>query len=178
MTDKEVKESLIREIQYPTGGEFPLHRLTIDPDAFNGYSSLVTDSPKRIDRKLNLRIRKEDNLLLKALAEQAGVKISTLLNKLLHDLLLDSLLSIEEEDVRALIAKLADDGADYDGFERPWCIEVAGHHGVAAIHNALEWNQLTPGDVQPPELDAYGMTKADLHSDAFNELMRVIEEKI
>lgn len=176
MMDKKIDTELSREIMYPSGGEVPHHRLTVDPNAFQDLSNLIPASPKRIDRKLNLRIRKEDNLLLKALADAAGVKNSTLLNKLLHDLLLESLLGIKDEDVRALIATLADGEAEYDGYERPWCVDVAGQYTEAAIQNALEWNELTP-DVQPPELESHGMTKADLHSDAFNELMRMIEEK-
>ncbi len=177
MTSKKFDEKFSRDIQYQSGGEVPRYRLTVDPEAFEGLTNLIPASPKRIDRKLNLRIRKEDNLLLKALADKAGVTNSTLLNRLLHDLLLESLLSIEDVDVRALIATLADNGANYDGFERPWCVDVAGHHADAAIKNALEWNDLTSGQVQPPEIEAYGMTKADLHSDAFNELMRLLKEK-
>lgn len=177
MTCSKLGNEFSREIPYSSGGEVPHHRLTVDLTVFQDTSNLIPTSPKRVDRKLNLRIRKEDNLLLKALADAAGVKNSTLLNKLLHDLLLESLLAIEDEDARALIAVLADREATYDGFERPWCVEVAGQHTDAAIHNALEWNELTPGSVQLPDLDAYGMTKADLHSDAFNELMRMFKER-
>lgn len=177
MTGSKFEKEFSREIPYPSGGEVPHHRLTVDPAVFQDTANLIPTSPKRVDRKLNLRIRTEDNLLLKALADAAGVKNSTLLNKLLHDLLLESLLGIEDEDARALIAVLADREATYDGFERPWCVEVAGQHTDAAIHNALEWNELTPGPVQPPDLDTFGMKKADLHSDAFNELMRMFKER-
>lgn len=177
MTDKELEGEFSREIPYPSGGDVPHHRLSVDPEAFQDTANLIPTSPKRIDKKLNLRIRTEDHLLLKALADAAGVKNSTLLNKLLHDLLLEALLGIEEEDARALLAKKADDQAEYDGFERPWCAEVAGRHTDEAIQNALDWNDLTPGRIQGRELERYGMTRADIHSKEFNELMRLFEER-
>jgi hypothetical protein len=177
MMDKDKAASLSREIAYPSGGEVPHHRISIDPDAFGSITTIISESPQRTDKKLNLRVRKEDNFFLKALAKRAGVSNSTMLNRLLHDLLLDALLSIEEEDARALLATAADTRASYDGFERPWCVDVGGCFSNSAIKNALEWNDLTAQDVQPPDLEAYGMKKADLHSDLFNELTQLLEKK-
>lgn len=170
------QSSHTREIPYPNGGERPHYRITVEPGAFGSVAVMVPEAPRRIDKKLNLRIRKEDNLLLKALAEQAGVPNSTLLNRLLLDLLLEALLTIEEEDARALLAAAADARASYDSFERPWCMDVAGHFSNRAIENALEWNQLTAEQVQPPD-PREGITKADLHSDYFKELVRLLENK-
>lgn len=177
MTKEDEGAGLTREIAYPNGGAVPRHRISIDPDIFGTVATLISESPRRTDKKINLRIRKEDNTLLKHLAEQSGVSNSAMLNRLLHDLLLDALLDIEEEDARALLAVAADARATYDGFERPWCVDVGGHFSGRAIRNALEWNDLTPESVQPPELKAHGMTKADLHSDLFNELSRLLENK-
>lgn len=176
MNNPDRAADLTREIAYPQGGEFPRHRITVNPDRFGSVSSMIPETTKRTDKKLNLRIRQEDNFLLKAFAEQAGVSNAALLNRLLHDLLLEALLDIEEEDARALLAVAADSRANYDGFERPWCVDVGGRFADWAIYNALEWNDLTAQDVQPPDL-TQGMTKADLHSDLFKELSRLLEDK-
>ena len=177
MTEPHKDEGLSREIAYPHGDEVPHHRISINPDNFGSVINMIPEPPRRTDRQLNLRVRREDNLLLKSLAHQAGVTNSALLNRLLHDLLLEGLLKIEEEDARALLASAADARASYDGFERPWCVDVGGRFANWAIENALEWNELTPQSVQPPDLEAYGMTKADLHSDLFHELSRRLEDR-
>lgn len=177
MTEQDKAADLVREIAYPDGGEVPHHRISINPDAFGSVATMISEAPRRTDKKLNLRVRKEDNFLLKALAKQSGVSSSAMLNRLLHDILLDALMDVEEKDARALLAEAADARASYDGFERPWCVDVGGVFSDWAISNAIEWNQLTAEQVQPVELQAHGITKADLHSDLFNELDRLLENK-
>ncbi len=174
MTVQNVPPDLCKEVSSRKHQNGARHRISIEGDHVE--SGAATPAPARTDKKLNLRIRKEDNLLLKALAEQAGTTNSALLNKLLHALLLEDLLKFEEKDARALLAAEADRRASYDDFERPWVMDVAGHFARFAIENALEWNELDV-QVQPPDLEASGLTMADLHSDLFNELKRRLESK-
>ena len=176
MNRKNKSADLTREIAYPNGGEVPHHRILVNQDAFGSTATMISEPPRRTDKKLNLRVRKEDNFLLKALAEESGVSNSAMLNRLLHELLLEALLDIEEDDARALLATAADARASYDGFERPWCVDVGGRFSHEAIDNALNWNDLGT-NVVPPDL-LQGMTRADLHSTRFNELFRLLEDKL
>lgn len=169
--------NLTREIGSRNSDGVPDHRVSVDADAFAGISNLIPEPPKRTDRKLNLRIRKEDNFLLKTLADAAGVSSSGLLNRLLHDILLEDLLAVEEDDARALLAAAADYQAVYDGFERPWSVEVGGLFADRAIRNALEYNRLTAEEVQPAEAMGDGLTDEEVypHSDFFDELRSHLE---
>ena len=173
MTSPDKAAVLTREIACPGAGEASLVRISVDPDQF-GPVKMASKRPKLTDKKFNLQLRTEDSFLLKSLAEQSGVSKAALMNRLLHDLLLDALREVEEEDARALIAATADARAAYDDFERPWSVDVGGHFVGQAIQNALEWNDLTAEPVQPPEL---AHEKNDLHSDFFKKLSRLLRAK-
>lgn len=175
MTKDEKSANLTREISYARGGDVPQHRITIDQGAFGPNAIQVREAARRTDKKLNLRIRQEDNLLLKALAAHAEVNISALLNRLLHDLLLDALLEIEEDDARALLARAADARASYDVFEQPWCMDVGRHFADRAIENAVQWNDLAVDAHRDDEL-RHGVAMAEIHSELFNELDRLLKE--
>lgn len=174
MTSPDKAAALTREVVYPGSGETSLLRVTVDPDQFGPVSTTASKRPKLTDKKFNIQLRTEDSFLLKTLAEQSGVSKAALMKHLLHDLLLDVLREIEEDDARALLAATADARATYDDFEQPWCVDVGGHFQGRAIKNALEWNDLTAEPVQPPEL---AHEKNDLHSDSFKKLSRLLKAR-
>lgn len=167
---------LTREIAYPELDQFPPHRISADPDAFGSVATKTLKQSKKTDKKLNLRVRKEDNVLLQALAEQSDVSKSVLLNQLLHEILLDTLNEIEDVDARALLAREADSRASYDALERPWCVDVGGSFAELAVYNAIHWNNLTGEHVQTP---VAGQEEPwdELHSDLFKKLSDLLAGK-
>ena len=92
------------------------------------------------DRKFNIRIKQHDICLLDALADHEGVARSVLINKLLHDFLRDELMSIHEDDARALLAVEADKRATYDDLGQPWVIDAIGSDYRRILSNILEFN--------------------------------------
>lgn len=132
------------------------YTVEINPDAFADTASPVSLQRGRSERKYNVRIKQHDLYLLDALAEQEGVSRSVLINKLLHDVLLDELMSIPDRDARALLAKTADERAAYDALSRPWVFDAIGSECQHLLKNVLEFN--VPYEMMPdpgaPE-DAY-----------------------
>lgn len=132
------------------------YTLEIHPDAF--ADTAIPEPLQRIksERKYNVRIKQHDLYLLDALAEHEGVSRSVLINKLLHDVLLDELMSIPDRDARALLAKTADERAAYDVLSRPWVFDAIGSECQHLLENILEFNapyEMMP-DPSAPE-DAY-----------------------
>lgn len=103
------------------------------------------------ERKFNLRIKQEDLDLLDALAKRRGVTRSSLINRLLHDILLEELLSIPEEeiDLRVLIAQTADERAACDETQRPWILNAADEALGEAAERLLRFRSLR--DPRPAE---------------------------
>jgi len=132
------------------------YTLDIHPEAFADTSSPEPLQRVKSERKYNVRIKQHDLYLLDALAEHEGVSRSVLINKLLHDVLLDELMSIPEKDARALLAKTADERAAYDVLSRPWVFDAIGSECKHLLQNILEFNvpyEMMP-DPRAPE-DAY-----------------------
>ncbi|MCR6499075.1 hypothetical protein MUO32_08535 [Shinella sp. CPCC 101442] len=129
-------------------GEFTIR---IKPESL---SELVDKTPpKKIksDRKFNIRIRQHDILLLDALADQQDVTRSTLINVLLHDFLRDELMSVQDDDARALLALTADEQASYDALAQPWVYDAIGSDCRHLLRSILEFN--SPHE-RMPEPDA------------------------
>ena len=65
----------------------------------------------RSAKKFNIRIRHEDIILLDALSTHQGISRAALLNKILHDIMRDALMSWKADDARVFLAKTADEKA-------------------------------------------------------------------
>ena len=59
--------------------------------------------------KFNIRIRQDDISLLDALSKDQGISRAALLNRILHDIMCDALMSWEDDDARVFLAENADD---------------------------------------------------------------------
>ena len=132
------------------------YTLEIHPDAFADTASPKSLQRVKSERKYNVRIKQHDLYLLDALAEHEGVSRSVLINKLLHDVLLDELMNIPDRDARALLAKTADERAAYDVLSRPWVFDAIGSECQHLLENILAFNapyEMMP-DPSAPE-DAY-----------------------
>lgn len=147
---------LVREIPGKRPEDGPQYTVTLRLKEFGDDSSTLRPAAKRTDRKLNLRIHKDDVDLLDALAEHAGIPRSMLLNRLLHDLLRQELLAVKDLDACALLANEADKRANYDDFELPWRYDVAGRFSEKAIENMIAYNQLDADELSPDSITNNG----------------------
>lgn len=118
-------------------GEFTIR---VKPEAFPETSAQSLSGKVRGERKFNIRIKQHDICLLDALAAHEGVARSVLINKLLHDFLLDELMSIEDDDARALLAVTADERATYDDLAQSWVLSAIGWECRHLLGNILEFN--------------------------------------
>lgn len=82
--------------------------------------------PQKNERKFNIRVKREDLCLLDVMAKHHNIPRSTLINNLLHDVLLKELMEIDDNamDARVLIAKTADELASYDSLTSPWILDM------------------------------------------------------
>lgn len=101
------------------------------------------------DKRYNIRVKNEDLALLDSLAESMNIPRSLLLNGLIHDILLDELNSVEELDVKMLLAQTADNLACYSNMAVPWTYDVLGSACDALSRNINRYNTMSL-DVQPP----------------------------
>ncbi|WEF22879.1 hypothetical protein [Paracoccus sp. S3-43] len=119
------------------------------------------------DRKFNIRVKQDDVCLLDALAKTHGVTRSTLINQILHDILRDELMSIEEGDARVLLAHVADLSASYDDLSLPWVYDALGPNFRHMLHSMLEYSN---PHGQPPDVSmsaGYQYTEEDYRSPTY-----------
>lgn len=124
---------------------------------------------KRSERKFNMRIKRQDLMLLDALAEVSNRPRSELINELLHRILLKELESIEKLDARVLLAMTADQAAAYDPLARPWIVEIMTPDIRFMINNVLEHgnvHDMPADDMAPddysPHSEAYDFFKSKI----------------
>jgi len=141
-------------------GEFTLR---IKPEMFPEASDQGFSGKPKSDRKFNIRIKQHDIHLFDALAEQEGVSRSVLINRLLHDFLRDELMSVQEDDARALLAVTADEQANYDDLAQPWVLDAIGWECRHLLSNILEFN--SQYEQQPS--DHPGAPENQFNSEAF-----------
>lgn len=112
--------------------------ITLHPGSFLDAGDVDRKNPK--ERKFNIRIQQQDIFLLEALAKHTGVSRSTLINRVLHDILFDELMSIQDLDARALVATTADKRANYDELAEPWIEAAFGLEFREVFDNICTYN--------------------------------------
>ncbi len=119
------------------------------------------------DRKFNIRVKQDDVCLLDALAKLHGVTRSALINEILHDIVRDELMSIEEDDARVLLAHVADLSASYEPLSQPWVYDALGPDFRHMLHSMLEYSNAhgRPPDVSMPS--GYQYTEEEYRSAAY-----------
>lgn len=133
------------------------------PSEENARSSERTKS----DRKFNIRIKQDDICLLDALARKLGITRSVLINDILHDIMRDELMSIEEQDARVLLAHVADLSASYDDLTQPWVYEALGSEFRHMLESVLKYSN---AHGQPPEVNlpsGYQLSEEDYRSPVY-----------
>ena len=126
-------------------GEFTLRTL---PEKFQKATDTSPERAKA-DRKFNIRIKQDDICLLDALAKLHGVTRSALINEILHEIVRDELMSIEEDDARVLLANVADQSASYDELSQPWVYDALGSEFRHMLMGMLKYSDIHG---QPPEV--------------------------
>lgn len=114
--------------------------IDVDPNFFVAKEDDASASRPKHDKKYNLRIRQEDLHLLDALAEEKSVPRSVLLNHLLHEILLEDLMKIQELDVHLLLAETADRRSQLDAMSQPWAVDAMQTENQAIIENVSRYN--------------------------------------
>jgi len=132
------------------------------------------------DRKFNIRIKQDDIHLFDALAKKEGVTRSALINDILHEIVLDELMSIEEQDARTFLAHFVDQYASYDPLAQPWAHDALGPAFRFILKNVLEGSDAMSG--QQPDLSVpagYKMTEEEYRTPTFlglrNKLKGIME---
>ena len=114
----------------------------------------------RSPKKFNIRIRREDIILLdeisEAQAQAQDIKItrSDLLNKILYDIVHDALMSWKDDDARVFLAETADAMVSYDELSTPstpWVNDAISEECSKILNNLLKYSS-THGK-KPPGFD-------------------------
>lgn len=120
------------------------------------------------DRKFNIRVKQDDICLLDALAKLHGVTRAALINEILHAIMVDELMSIEDQDARVLLAHVCDQAASYDAMAQPWVYDALGPEFRFILKNALEGSDTMTG--QPVEMNfpsGYKYTEEEYRSPTY-----------
>lgn len=115
--------------------------INVDPNLFMVTGNDTSASRPKYDKKYNLRIRQEDLYLLDALAEEKSAPRSILLNHLLHEILLEDLMKIQELDVRLLLAETADRRSQLDAMSQPWAVDAMQTENQTIMENVRLYNR-------------------------------------
>ncbi|SPB14314.1 hypothetical protein NOV72_01564 [Caballeronia novacaledonica] len=132
-----MSEKLTRMLVSDGGMEYSL---ALDVDRFGEPNERSITRGKH-DRRYNIKIRQEDVALLDALVALNEVPRSLLLNNLLHDILLNALQDIKDNDVRLLLAHTADQRAHYDELSCPWVFDAIETECRQIMQNIFQYNQ-------------------------------------
>lgn len=154
-------------------GEFTAR---VFPEKFEQAESENQNTYKS-DRKFNIRIKQDDIFLLDALAKHHGTTRSTVINKILHQIMRDELMSIQDKDACVLLADTADQLASYDDLDRPWIYDALGDEFHFMLNNAREGHDIKTG--YPVEMGApsgYQITEEDFRSSAYIGIRKKLEE--
>lgn len=119
------------------------------------------------DRKFNIRIRQDDICLFDTLAKLHGVTRSRLINEILHEIMRDELMSIEDDDARVMLAHVADQSVSYDDIAQPWVNDALGSNFRGILQSMLDYGNVHG---QPPENgmpSGYKISEEDNRSPAY-----------
>ena len=117
------------------------YTISLRAERFHTSDATPLATRSKHDRKYNIRIRQDDLTLLDALANQKDIPRSVLLNNLLHEILLDELMSVQEPDVRLLLAQAADCHAHYDELSHPWVFDALQVECSRIMENIEHYNR-------------------------------------
>lgn len=163
-----MNETLTRK--FSRNGE--IYAVSLRVDKFNASDAAPLATRGKHDRKYNIKIRQDDLVLLDALAGQKNIPRSVLLNNLLHEILLDELMSVKENDVRLLLAQTADSLAHYDELSHPWEFDAIQKECSKIVENIKYYNRAAL-DVAP---DPYAPQDYSWNSENFSAIKEALEQ--
>jgi hypothetical protein len=154
--------------KFPSKGGGGTYAVSLPIDRFKASDEAPLATRGKHDRKYNIKMRQDDLVLLDALAGQKNIPRSVLLNNLLHEILFDELMSVQEHDVRLLLAQTADSLAHYDGLSHPWVVDAIQTECRQIVENINHYNRAEP-ELRVP-LDE------TCHSENFFAIKEVLEQ--
>lgn len=99
---------------------------------------------KKVERKLNIRVRQDDIYLLDSIAKYYEMSRSELIDDMLYRFLLEELKNIKDKDAQALLAVTVDQQVSYNELDRPWVYDVLENEFEDVLINMLDGNQAFP----------------------------------
>lgn len=166
-----MSETLTRKFSRKNGS----YAVSLRVDGFNAPDAAPLATRGKHDRKYNIKIRQDDLVLLDALAGQKNIPRSVLLNNLLHEILLDELMSIPEHDVRLLLAQTADSLAHYDELSRPWMFDAIQTECSQIMENINHYNRAELNVQDDPNAPQDHSWNSEKHS-AIKEVLERIKK--
>lgn len=100
-------------------------------DALNSDGNILSFEKK--ENKINIKVKKEDLILLDLISNEIGITRSSLINVLLYEELRNYVYKHDELDTKAYIFMKADETALYDREDRDWVSELGGWDRVQNI---------------------------------------------
>lgn len=158
--------------KFPSKGGGGTYAVSLPIDRFKASDEAPLATRGKHDRKYNIKMRQDDLVLLDALAGQKNIPRSVLLNNLLHEILFDELMSVQEHDVRLLLAQTADSLAHYDGLSHPWEFDAIQKECKEIVKNINHYNRAEIELRQP--LDE--IQPDSWHSENFFAIKEVLEQ--
>ena len=166
MSDRIMKSFSVKRGSFQDGD----YSATFHADKISSLGIISFSWAPKNERKFNIRIKSEDLCLLDTMANYHNITRSTLINKLLHEVLLKELMDIDDNamDARALIAKIADQLVGYDGLASPWISEVVEPQLLEVSDRILNFNTPVSGS-------HYEQTGEGGHSAIYNHILEVLK---
>lgn len=112
----------------------PTSRLSVEKEK-------LIDEPKK-SKKLNLKIKSDDLLMIDGLTRLFNISRSQLLEKMIHDILLDELLAIDSKDVRLFLAEKADELANPNSNVASWAYKAFEKEIQSMFHHIRRGDSL------------------------------------
>lgn len=100
-------------------------------DALNSDGNILSFEKK--ENKINIKVKKEDLILLDLISNEIGITRSSVINVLLYEELRNYVYKHDELDTKAYIFMKADETALYDREDRDWVSELGGWDRVQNI---------------------------------------------
>ncbi len=127
----------------------------VNKEAFEKLKNSINKNTKNPGKKFNIKIKSEDLSIIDYISEKQNLTRSSILNKVIDDILKDEIDSIEDYDAKLLVAKAADEHYETNSDEPGrWTCWVLRHHIRELQENYLQWNSPQPVIDAPTDIQS------------------------
>ncbi len=127
----------------------------VNKEILNNLKKEIQETSINTGKKFNIKIKPEDLNLIDYIAEKHNIPRSSILNKVIDDIIKHEIDSIEDFDAKILVARTADHLYGHKS-EEPgrWICWVLRHHIKELEDNYYQWNYSQPMLVAPEEINS------------------------